>query len=59
MDLVLLFYQLWEYNTFTVTKMPNDFPWGVIVILGTGLTFTLYCIYYILKLSAEEMKKDE
>ena len=36
-----------------------EFPWGVISILGCGLTFTLYVIYYILKLAHEEMKNEE
>ena len=39
--------------------MPEDFPWGVIIILGCGLTFTAYVIYYILKLAFEEMKNEE
>ena len=39
--------------------MPEDFPYGVIVILGTGLVFVLYIIYYILKLANEEMKDEE
>ena len=34
----------------------NEFPWGVIILLGCGLSFTLYVIYYILKLAHEEMK---
>ena len=37
----------------------DHLPWGVIIILGTGLLFTLYCIYYILKLASEEMKDDQ
>jgi hypothetical protein len=36
----------------------NNFPWGVMVILGSGLLFTLYCIYYILRLANEEMKDE-
>jgi hypothetical protein len=36
--------------------MIHDFPWGVVAILGTGLVFTLYVIYYILNLAHEEMK---
>ena len=36
----------------------NEFPWGVLIILGCGLTFTLYVIYYILKLADEEMKDE-
>ena len=34
----------------------NEFPYGVVIILGCGLIFTLYIIYYILKLANEEMK---
>jgi hypothetical protein len=34
----------------------NDFPWGVVVILGCGLTFTAWTIYYILRLAHLEMK---
>ena len=36
-----------------------DFPWGVVIILGCGLIFTAYVIYYILKLAHEEMKHEE
>ena len=39
--------------------MPQDFPWGVIILLGCGLAFTLYVIYYILRLANEEMKDEE
>jgi hypothetical protein len=39
--------------------MPQDFPYGVIIILGTGLVFVLYIIYYILRLAFEEMKNEE
>ena len=39
--------------------MPEDFPWGVITILGCGLAFTGYIIYYILRLAFEEMKDEE
>lgn len=39
-------------------KVMNDFPWGVIIILGTGLIFVLYVIYYILNLDNEEMKDE-
>ena len=35
-----------------------DFPWGVVIILGCGLIFTAYVIYYILKLAHEEMKDE-
>jgi hypothetical protein len=36
-----------------------DFPWGVVTILGCGLIFTAYVIYYILKLAHEEMKDEK
>jgi hypothetical protein len=36
-----------------------EFPWGVITILGCGLIFTAYVIYYILRLAHEEMKNEE
>ena len=39
--------------------MPEDFPYGVIIILGTGLIFVLYIIYYILRLANEEMKDEK
>jgi len=39
--------------------MINDFPWGVVIILGIGLAFTGYIIYYILKLAFDEMKDEE
>ena len=35
------------------------FPWGVIIILGCGLVFTAYIIYYIMKLAFEEMKDEK
>ena len=34
----------------------NQFPWGVFIILGTGLVFTTWTIYYILRLAHLEMK---
>jgi len=37
----------------------DQFPWGVVIILSCGLIFTLYVIYYILKLASEEMKNEE
>ena len=37
----------------------NQFPWGVVIILSCGLVFTLYCIYYILRLAHEEMKDEQ
>ena len=36
----------------------DQFPWGVVIILGLGLIFTAYVIYYILKLANEEMKDE-
>ena len=39
--------------------MPQDFPWGVMAILGPGLIFVAYIIYYILRLANEEMKDEE
>ena len=35
------------------------FPYGVVTILSCGLAFTLYVIYYILRLAFEEMKDEE
>ena len=37
----------------------EELPWGVLIILGCGLTFTLYCVFYILRLAHEEMKDEE
>ena len=37
----------------------NTFPWGVITILGTGLVFTAYVIYYILRLAYLETKDEK
>jgi hypothetical protein len=34
----------------------NQFPWGVVIILCCGLTFTAWTIYYILRLAHLEMK---
>jgi hypothetical protein len=36
----------------------NEFPWGVVTILGAGLLFTAWTIYYILRLANEEMKDE-
>jgi hypothetical protein len=36
----------------------NQIPWGVITILGIGLSFTAYIIYYILKLAYLEMQDE-
>ncbi len=37
----------------------NELPWGVIIILGSGLIFVAYIIYYILRMAFEEMKDEE
>ncbi len=37
----------------------DQFPWGVVIILSSGLAFTAYIIYYILKLAYEEMKDEK
>ena len=37
----------------------DTFPWGVFIILSCGLVFTLYIIYYILRLANEEMKDEK
>ena len=34
---------------------PDTVVWGVIVLLGIGLTGTLWSIYYILKMAADEV----
>ena len=39
--------------------MPQEFPWGVFILLSCGLAFTAYIIYYILRLAFEEMKDEE
>ena len=39
--------------------MPQEFPWGVFILLSCGLAFTAYIIYYILRLANEEMKNEE
>ena len=36
--------------------MIHDFPWGVVIILGSGLVFTAWVIYYILRVAYLEMK---
>jgi hypothetical protein len=38
--------------------MPQEFPWGVMAILGPGFIFVAYIIYYILRLANEEMKDE-
>jgi len=34
----------------------NDPTWSVIILLGCGLIFTLYCVVYILRLSFKELE---
>ena len=34
------------------------FPWGVVIILSSGLVFTAYIIYYILQLANKEMQDE-
>jgi hypothetical protein len=36
----------------------NNFPWGVCIILGAGLLFTAWIIYYILRLAYLETKDE-
>ena len=36
----------------------NDPVWSVIILLGCGLVFTLYCVIYILRLSFKELEED-
>jgi len=36
----------------------NDPVWSVIILLGCGLAFTLYCVIYILRLSFKELEED-
>jgi len=36
----------------------TEFPWGVCTILGAGLVFTAWCIYYILRLAYLETKDE-
>jgi len=36
----------------------NDPVWSVIILLGCGLIFTLYCVIYILRLSFKELEED-
>jgi hypothetical protein len=36
--------------------MIHDFPLGVFILLSTGLAFTAWIIYYILKMANDEMK---
>jgi hypothetical protein len=33
----------------------NEVVWSVIILLGIGLTGTLWSIYYILKMAADEV----
>jgi len=36
----------------------NDVTWSVIILIGCGLIFTLYCVIYILRLSYKELEED-
>jgi hypothetical protein len=36
----------------------NDPVWSVIILLGCGLIFTLYCVIYILQLSFKELEEN-
>jgi len=36
----------------------NNPVWSVIILLGCGLIFTLYCVLYILRLSFKELEED-
>jgi len=38
--------------------MNQEPVWSVIILLCCGLSFTLYCIIYILRLSFKELKED-
>jgi len=37
----------------------DNLPWGVIILLSFGLSGTLYCIYYILRLAYKEMEDEQ
>jgi len=37
----------------------SEFPWGVFIILSCGLAFTVYVIYYIMRLAYLEMQDEE
>ena len=36
----------------------NDVTWSIVILLGCGLAFTLYCVIYILRLSFKELEED-
>ena len=36
----------------------NNPVWSVIILLGCGLIFTLYCVLYILRLSYKELEEN-
>jgi len=36
----------------------NDPVWSVIILLGCGLIFTLYCVVYILRMSFSEISDE-
>jgi hypothetical protein len=38
--------------------MHQEPVWSVIILLGCGLIFTLYCVIYILRLSFKELEED-
>lgn len=38
--------------------MPQDFPYGVVILLSCGLAFTVWCIYYILRMAYLEMQDE-
>jgi len=42
----------------TTNQNTNDPVWSVIILLGCGLAFTLYCVIYILRLAFKELQED-
>jgi hypothetical protein len=42
----------------TANQNLNDPVWSVIILLGCGLAFTLYCVIYILRLAFKELQED-
>jgi hypothetical protein len=46
-------FQYWVFGTST----RSEFVPGVFILLSCGLIFTLYCVYYILKLANDEMNE--
>jgi hypothetical protein len=49
------FYPSWVFGTST----GSDVVWSVIILLCCGLSFTAYCVAYILILASKEMSEDE